>query len=64
MDFYRRLGGGLRDAGWQREHQGKNRLAIIPDATHYDIFTTPRLIATVLPFIDGKRDNIAWTFQK
>jgi pimeloyl-ACP methyl ester carboxylesterase len=64
VKFYQLLGGDLRDAGWQREHQSKNRLAIIPDATHYDIFTTPRLIATVLPFLDGKRDTIAWTFQK
>jgi pimeloyl-ACP methyl ester carboxylesterase len=64
VKFYQLLGGDLRDAGWQRENQSKNRLAIIPDATHYDIFTTPRLISTVLPFLDGKRDNITWTFQK
>ncbi|HVG57194.1 MAG TPA: alpha/beta hydrolase [Hyalangium sp.] len=64
VKFYQLLGGDLRDAGWQRENQSKNRLAIIPDATHYDIFTTPRLIATVLPFLDGKRDTIPWTFQK
>lgn len=64
VKFYQLLGGDLRDAGWQRENQSRNRLAIIPDATHYDIFTTPRLISTVLPFLDGKRDNTPWTFQK
>jgi pimeloyl-ACP methyl ester carboxylesterase len=47
--FYQLLGGGLRDAGWQRENMSRNRLAIIPDATHYDIFFSPALPATVLP---------------
>jgi hypothetical protein len=31
VKFYQLLGGGLKDAGWQREHMSKNRLAIIPD---------------------------------
>jgi hypothetical protein len=43
VKFYQLLGGGLHDAGWQRENQRKDRLAIIPDATHYDIFTTSGL---------------------
>ena len=51
--FYRLLGGGLRDAGWGREHLEKNRLAILPDATHYDILEAPALIPTVLRFLDG-----------
>jgi len=55
VKFYELLGGNQRDAGWQRENQGKNRLAIIPDETHYDLFTTPRLLSTVLPFLDGRR---------
>ena len=53
MDFYKLLGGGLRDAGWGRETMSKNRLAIIPDQTHYDIIDAPNLIATTLPFLDG-----------
>ena len=52
--FYQLLGGGLRDAGWQREHMSKNRLAILPDQTHYDMFLAPALVPTVLPFLDGK----------
>jgi pimeloyl-ACP methyl ester carboxylesterase len=51
--FYKLLGGGQRDAGWTREHMAKNRLAIIPDATHYDMFETARIVPTVLPFLDG-----------
>jgi pimeloyl-ACP methyl ester carboxylesterase len=63
VDFYRRLGGGLRDAGWQREHQSPNRLAILPDSTHYDIFLDPALARTVLPFLDGKRKQHSWAEQ-
>ena len=53
VEFYKLLGGGLRDAGWNRETMPKNRLAIIPDQTHYDIFFSPKLVATALPFLDG-----------
>jgi pimeloyl-ACP methyl ester carboxylesterase len=55
VDFYKLLGGGLKDAGWMREHLSQNRLAILPDVTHYDMLTTPALATTVLPFLDGKR---------
>jgi len=54
IKFYQLLGGGLRDAGWNRENMSRNRLAIVPDFTHYDIFTTPRLAETLLPFFKGK----------
>jgi pimeloyl-ACP methyl ester carboxylesterase len=60
IQFYHLLGGGLRDAGWQREHLSQNRLAILPDLTHYDIFTTPRLATTVLPFLNGQSDAKSW----
>jgi pimeloyl-ACP methyl ester carboxylesterase len=58
--FYQLLGGGLRDAGWNRETMSKNRLAIIPDQTHYDIFFSPKLIATALPFLDGVSGSKSW----
>ena len=48
-------------AGWQREHMSKNRLAIIPDQTHYDLFHPPRLVPTVLPFLDGKSQAAKWS---
>ena len=31
VKFYQLLGGGLKDAGWQREHMSQNRLAILPN---------------------------------
>jgi pimeloyl-ACP methyl ester carboxylesterase len=52
--FYQLLGGGLKDAGWMREHMSKNRLAILPDVTHYEMAVSVQLPQTVLQFIDGK----------
>jgi pimeloyl-ACP methyl ester carboxylesterase len=60
VEFYKLLGGGLRDAGWNRETMSKNRLAIIPDQTHYDIFFSPKLVATALPFLDGVSGAKSW----
>jgi pimeloyl-ACP methyl ester carboxylesterase len=54
VKFYQLLGGGLKDAGWMREAMPQNRLAILPDLTHYEIFEAPVLVETVLPFLDGK----------
>lgn len=53
VSFYQLLGGGLKDAGWQREHMSKNRLAILPDLTHYEVFASPAFATTVLPFLNG-----------
>ena len=63
VEFYRLLGGGLRDAGWMREHMSKNRLAILPDLTHYEVFMSPQLVATALPFLDGKSMAPSWSEQ-
>jgi pimeloyl-ACP methyl ester carboxylesterase len=54
VSFYQLLGGGLMDAGWQREHMSQNRLAILPDLTHYEIGEAPILATTVLPFLNGQ----------
>ncbi|HYJ39873.1 MAG TPA: alpha/beta hydrolase [Steroidobacteraceae bacterium] len=60
VEFYKLLGGGLRDAGWQRETISKNRLAILPDQTHYDIFFSPKLVDAALPFLDGVSGSKSW----
>ena len=54
VEFYQLLGGGLRDAGWGRENMSQNRLAILPDLTHYEVFASPALVPTVLPFLNGE----------
>ena len=60
VQFYQLLGGGLKDAGWQREHMSRNRLAIIPDVTHYEMFLSPDFPRTILPFLDGKSGPKSW----
>jgi pimeloyl-ACP methyl ester carboxylesterase len=60
VKFYQLLGGGLKDAGWGRENMSRNRLAILPDLTHYDIFLSPELPRTVLPFLNGKSNTKHW----
>jgi pimeloyl-ACP methyl ester carboxylesterase len=59
-EFYNLLGGNLQDAGWQRENMSENRLAIVPDHTHYDMFAGPDLAPTVLPFLNGQRRTQNW----
>src|SRR5262245_2392795 len=54
IKFYQLLGGGLKDAGWNRENMPKNRIAIIPDLTHYEAFADTRMAETVLPFLEGQ----------
>ncbi|MDX2092270.1 MAG: alpha/beta hydrolase [Kofleriaceae bacterium] len=63
VEFYKLLGGGQKDAGWQREHMAQNRLAILPDVTHYEMFMAPQLVPTVLPFLDGKQGGGSWAEQ-
>jgi pimeloyl-ACP methyl ester carboxylesterase len=60
VEFYHLLGGGLKDAGWQRENMSRNRLAILPDLTHYEIFASPAMGRTALPFLDGKSGATSW----
>jgi pimeloyl-ACP methyl ester carboxylesterase len=58
--FYQLLGGGLRDAGWMRENMSQNRLAILPDVTHYEMAVAPALVATVLPFLNAESRERTW----
>jgi len=60
VKFYQLLGGGLKDAGWMRENMSQNRLAIIPNRTHYDVFLAPQLASTVLPFLNGETAAESW----
>ncbi|MBP2158723.1 MULTISPECIES: alpha/beta fold hydrolase [Asticcacaulis] len=60
VDFYKMLGGGLMDAGWQREHMAKNRLAIVPDLTHYEMFLAPQVFTTAMPFLNGESGAKSW----
>jgi hypothetical protein len=46
------LGGGQRDASWDRSGMTRHRLAILPGVTHYDINVSPALAATTAAFLD------------
>jgi len=63
VKFYQLLGGGLKDAGWQREHMSQNRLAILPNITHYEMGLAPQLIDTALPFLNGEGRAKSWNEQ-
>ncbi|MDE3056964.1 MAG: alpha/beta hydrolase [Bacteroidota bacterium] len=64
VQFYHLLGGGLQDAGWQREHMSQNRLAILPDVTHYEMASSPKLVETALPFLNGETSVKSSSEQK
>lgn len=63
VEFYQKLGGGLKDAGWMREHMSKNCLAILPGLTHYETFAAPALVSTALPFLNGESNTQSWAGQ-
>jgi len=54
VNFYKLLGGGLKDAGWMRENMSPNRLAILPGVTHYEMFLAPDLAPTAIRFLDAE----------
>ena len=63
VKFYQLLGGGLKDAGWQREHMSQNRLAILPNLTHYEVGIAPQLVDAALPFLNGEGRAKSWNEQ-
>jgi pimeloyl-ACP methyl ester carboxylesterase len=63
VKFYQLLGGGLKDAGWQREHISQNRLAILPNVTHYEMGLAPQMVEAALPFLNGEGRGKSWNEQ-
>jgi pimeloyl-ACP methyl ester carboxylesterase len=61
VEVFRLLGGGQRDGGWMGEGRpaGGHALAIIPNATHYNVYLSPVLAAAVREFLDAGRDEAA-----
>ncbi len=52
-EFFALLGGGQRDAGWDGSGRPVNRLAILPCASHYDIFRSSLLAPAITTFLDA-----------
>jgi pimeloyl-ACP methyl ester carboxylesterase len=57
VEVFKLLDGGLRDGGWMGEGRpsGGHALAIIPNATHYNVFMSPVLVAATNDFLDAGR---------
>lgn len=53
VEFFKLLGGGKQDGGWDGSGISTARLAILPSVTHYNIFSSPALLPTVMPFLDA-----------
>ncbi|MCB0063807.1 MAG: alpha/beta hydrolase [Caldilineaceae bacterium] len=54
MTFYKLLGGGQRDANWDGAYKPVNKLAVLPDCTHYDIFASPLLPVVAETFLTNE----------
>jgi pimeloyl-ACP methyl ester carboxylesterase len=56
VEVFKLLDGGLRDGGWMGEGRpkGGHALAVIPNATHYNVFASPLLAAAAKEFLDGQ----------
>jgi pimeloyl-ACP methyl ester carboxylesterase len=53
VQFFELLGGGQRDGGWNSSGMPNVRLAILPGATHYTVFSSPQLASVVTQFLDS-----------
>lgn len=54
VDCFELLGGGQRDAVWDRSGMTTHALAILPRVTHYDINVAPALATSVSTFLDER----------
>jgi pimeloyl-ACP methyl ester carboxylesterase len=52
VQFFELLGGGRSDGGWDGSGMSNARLAVLPGTTHYTIFSSPLLAATMTQFLD------------
>ena len=52
-DLQRLLGGGTRDGSWDRSGVIASKVAVLPDATHYDILDHSLLPQVAATFLDA-----------
>lgn len=51
VEFWKLLGGGQRDAGFDGSQRPKGQIAIIPGRTHYDLIASPMLPEVATAFL-------------
>ena len=57
VEFFELLGGGKKDGGWDGSDLSKAQLAILPGLSHYNIFNSPQLATTAIPFLEAPMPN-------
>lgn len=58
VEFFERLGGGQKDAGWDGSGMPNSRLAILPGTTHYNSFSSPMLGPIITAFLDTPMPDV------
>ena len=58
FEYFEHLGGGKRDGGWDGSGRSGARLAILPSLTHYNIFSSSELAATVTQFLGSNSPGL------
>lgn len=53
VEFFRLLGGGGRDGGWDGSKMTKSQLLILPGTTHYNSYSSPLLAQAVTTFLQA-----------
>ena len=53
-EFYKLLGGGQRDAGFDGSMRSPNQLAIIPNTTHYSLIRSPAVMQFATEFLKAR----------
>lgn len=51
VEFWTAIGGGKRDAGIDGSLRTGNRLAVIPNTTHYNLMAHPAVAQSIVPFL-------------
>ena len=51
IEFWKLLGGGQRDAGFDGSLRPANQLALIPNTTHYNLIQSPLLTEVATAFL-------------
>jgi len=63
-EFFKLLGGGLADGGWDGSGMPRSRLAVLPGTTHYTIFSSPALASLVDPFLHAPVPSASATSRR
>ena len=55
--FFKLLGGGIQEPGWQNTRLSKSRLAVVPSYSHYNFISSPEVPPIVDKFLADPLTN-------